>query len=53
MRANYIRQFVWAGIYNKTLLSSFGCGESDAPQPRPPKVEVVQVQQKDVPARCL
>ncbi|HEV8724488.1 MAG TPA: efflux RND transporter periplasmic adaptor subunit [Candidatus Binatia bacterium] len=31
------------------LLSSLGCGKSEQPQARPPEVEVVQVEQKDVP----
>ena len=30
-------------------LAFLGCGKSDAPKPRPPDVEVVQVEQKDVP----
>jgi membrane fusion protein, multidrug efflux system len=31
------------------LLGSIGCGKSEQPQARPPEVEVVQVEQKDVP----
>ena len=31
------------------LLSSIGCGKSEPPQARPPEVEVVRVEQKDVP----
>jgi membrane fusion protein, multidrug efflux system len=33
------------------LLLCVGCGKSTQPQPRPPEVEVVQVEQKDVPIR--
>jgi RND family efflux transporter MFP subunit len=31
------------------LFFSFACGKSDPPKPRPPDVEVVQVEQRDVP----
>ena len=31
------------------LLVPAGCGKSEQPQARPPEVEVVQVEQKDVP----
>jgi membrane fusion protein (multidrug efflux system) len=31
------------------LLVCLGCGKSEPPKPRPPDVDVVQVQQKDVP----
>jgi len=31
------------------LLSSLGCGKSEPPKPPPPDVQVVQVEQKDVP----
>jgi RND family efflux transporter MFP subunit len=33
------------------LLSSGGCGKSEQPQAHPPEVEVVQVEQRDVPIR--
>src|ERR1043165_3843613 len=31
------------------VILSLGCGKSEAPKPRPPDVEVVRVEQKDVP----
>jgi len=40
---------VWQVIASVILLSSLGCGKSEQPQARPPEVEVVQVEQKDVP----
>ena len=39
----------WQVIATVILLSSIGCGKSEQPQARPPEVEVVQVEQKDVP----
>jgi membrane fusion protein (multidrug efflux system) len=36
-------------ITSVILLSSIGCGKSEPPQARPPEVEVVRVEQKDVP----
>ena len=39
----------WQVVASVMLLSSFGCGKSEQPQARPPEVEVVQVEQKDVP----
>src|SRR5437867_2721359 len=39
----------WQLIATMILLSFFGCGKSEQPQARPPEVEVVQVEQKDVP----
>jgi membrane fusion protein (multidrug efflux system) len=43
------RSSVWPVIASVILLSSLGCGKSEQPQARPPEVEVVQVEQKDVP----
>ena len=43
------RMTVWQVIASVILLGSLGCGKSDPPQARPPEVEVVQVEQKDVP----
>jgi membrane fusion protein (multidrug efflux system) len=43
------RRSVWRIIASVILLSSLGCGKSEQPQARPPEVEVVQVEQKDVP----
>ena len=40
---------VWQVIASVILLSSLGCGKSEQPQARPPEVEVVRVEQKDVP----
>ena len=40
---------VWRVIAIVILLSSIGCGKSEQQQARPPEVEVVQVEQKDVP----
>ena len=40
---------VWQVIASVILLSSLGCVKSEQPQARPPEVEVVQVEQKDVP----
>jgi hypothetical protein len=39
----------WQLIASVILLSSLGCGKSEQPQAHPPEVEVVQVEQKDVP----
>lgn len=39
----------WQVIASVILLSSLGCGKSEQPQARPPEVEVIQVEQKDVP----
>ena len=39
----------WQVIASVILLSSVGCGKSEQPQARPPEVEVVRVEQKDVP----
>jgi membrane fusion protein (multidrug efflux system) len=39
----------WQVIASVILLSSPGCGKSEQPQARAPEVEVVQVEQKDVP----
>jgi membrane fusion protein (multidrug efflux system) len=39
----------WQLIAIVILLSSIGCGKSEQPQARPPEVEVIQVEQKDVP----
>ncbi len=43
------RPHFWQVIASVILLSSLGCGKSEQPQARPPEVEVVQVEQKDVP----
>src|SRR6266576_2881495 len=43
------RRSVWWVIASVILLSSVGCGKSEPPQARPPEVEVVRVEQKDVP----
>ena len=43
------RSSVWQIIAIVILLSSVACGKSEQPQARPPEVEVVQVEQKDVP----
>jgi membrane fusion protein (multidrug efflux system) len=43
------RRYRWQVIASVILLSSLGCGKSEQPQARPPEVEVVQVEQKDVP----
>jgi membrane fusion protein, multidrug efflux system len=43
------RSTVWPVIAIVILLGSIGCGKSEQPQARPPEVEVVQVEQKDVP----
>jgi len=43
------RPSIWRVIASVILLSSVGCGKSEQPQARPPEVEVVQVEQKDVP----
>jgi len=43
------RSSVWQVIASVILLISLGCGKSEPPQARPPEVEVVQVEQKDVP----
>ena len=39
----------WQVVASMILLSSVGCGKSEQPQARPPEVEVVRVEQKDVP----
>ncbi len=39
----------WQVVASVMLLSSVGCGKSEQPQARPPEVEVVRVEQKDVP----
>jgi membrane fusion protein, multidrug efflux system len=39
----------WQVIASVILLSSLGCGKTEPPQARPPEVEVVRVEQKDVP----
>jgi membrane fusion protein, multidrug efflux system len=41
----------WRVITSVILLSSGGCGKSEQPQAHPPEVEVVQVEQRDVPIR--
>jgi RND family efflux transporter MFP subunit len=38
-------------LASAVLLLCVGCGKSTQPQPHPPEVEVVQVEQKDVPIR--
>jgi len=43
------RSSVWQVIATVILLGSVGCGKAEPPQARPPEVEVVQVEQKDVP----
>src|SRR5246127_626129 len=43
------RPSVWRVIASVILLSSVGCGKSEQPQARPPEVEVVRVEQRDVP----
>jgi len=43
------RPSFWRVIASVILLSSVGCGKAEPPQARPPEVEVVQVEQKDVP----
>src|SRR5437899_4492152 len=43
------RSSVWRVIATVILLGSVGCGKAEPPQARPPEVEVVQVEQKDVP----
>ncbi len=40
---------LWQVIASMILLSSLGCGKSEQPQAPPPQVEVVQVEQRDVP----
>src|SRR6059058_5110753 len=42
-------RYRWQVIATVILLGSVGCGKSEQPQARPPEVEVVQVEQKDVP----
>ena len=39
----------WQVVASVILLSSIGCGKSEQPQARPLEVEVVRVEQKDVP----
>src|SRR6185295_6203922 len=43
------RPCFWQVVASVILLSSIGCGKSEQPQARPLEVEVVQVEQKDVP----
>src|SRR5437773_400619 len=43
------RRYRWQVIATVILLGSVGCGKVEPPQARPPEVEVVQVEQKDVP----
>ena len=43
------RSSVWQLIATMILLSFFGCGKSEQPQARPPEIEMVQVEQKDIP----
>ena len=43
------RRSRWQVIATVILLGSVGCGKAEPPQARPPEVEVVQVEQKDVP----
>src|SRR4029453_17970907 len=43
------RRSVWRVISSVILLSAVGCGKSEQQQARPPDVEVVRVEQKDVP----
>jgi len=43
------RPRVWQVIATVILLGAVGCGKSEQPQARPPEVEVVRVEQKDVP----
>jgi membrane fusion protein (multidrug efflux system) len=43
------RPSVWRVIASVILLSSVGCGKSEQPQAGPPEVEVIRVEQKDVP----
>jgi len=42
-------QTLWRIALPAALLAFISCGKSDPPKPRPPEVEVVQVEQKDVP----
>jgi membrane fusion protein (multidrug efflux system) len=42
-------QTLWRRVPLAVLVAFLGCGKSDPPKPRPPEVEVVQVEQKDVP----
>lgn len=42
-------QTLWRRVPLAMLVAFLGCGKSDPPKPRPPEVEVVQVEQKDVP----
>src|SRR5258708_279339 len=43
------RPSVWRVIASAILLSSIGCGKSEQPQAGPPEVEVIRVEQRDVP----
>jgi membrane fusion protein (multidrug efflux system) len=43
------RRSVWRVIASVILLSAVGCGKSEQQQAPPPDVEVVRVEQKDVP----
>src|SRR5438046_189166 len=43
------RRYRWQVIATVILMGSVGCGKAELPQARPPEVEVVQVEQKDVP----
>ncbi|HEY3137649.1 MAG TPA: efflux RND transporter periplasmic adaptor subunit [Blastocatellia bacterium] len=40
---------VWLALASAVVLCLVGCGKSAQPQPPPPDVEVVRVEQKDVP----
>jgi membrane fusion protein (multidrug efflux system) len=40
---------LWLALASAIVLFSVGCGKSEQPQARPPEVEVVQVEQRDVP----
>jgi RND family efflux transporter MFP subunit len=40
---------VWLALANAIVLFSVGCGKSEQPQARAPEVQVVQVEQRDVP----
>src|SRR5262247_1538290 len=40
---------VWRVVVSAILLCSISCGKSTQPEARPPDVEVVRVEQKDVP----
>ena len=42
-------RIVWIAFASSILLISISCGKSSQPQASPPDVEVIQVEQKDVP----